>query len=40
MSAEIRKAQKLGIPVKVFTAEGFQEYRGDGEVTDNCLMNE
>ena len=40
MSAEIRKAKELSIPVKVFTAEGFQEYRGDGEVTDNCLMNE
>ena len=39
MSAEIRKAQKLGIPVKVFTAEGFQEYRGDGEVTDNCYTD-
>lgn len=39
MSAEIRKAQRLGIPMKVFPAEGFQRYRGDGKVTDDCLMN-
>ena len=39
MIVEIRKAQELGIPVKVFTAEGFQEYRGDGEITDNCYAD-
>ena len=37
MSAEIKEAQKHGIPVKVFTEEGFKLYTGDGEVTDNCF---
>lgn len=36
MSAEIKEAQKCGIRVLVFTAEGFREYRGTGDMTDNC----
>ena len=39
MSAEIKEAQKYGIPVKVFTEEGFRLYTGDGEVTDNCFAD-
>lgn len=36
MSAEIKEAQKCGIPVLVFTAAGFCEYTGNGDMTDNC----
>lgn len=39
MSTEIRTAKQFGIPVLVFTAEGFREYKGDGEVTDNCYKD-
>ena len=39
MSAEIKEAQKHGIPVKVFTEEGFKLYTGDGEVTDDCFAD-
>ena len=39
MSAEIRKAQELGIPVKVFTATGFRKYTGNGDMTDNCYAD-
>ena len=39
VSAEIKEAQKCGIKVLVFTAAGFREYRGDGEVTDNCYAD-
>ena len=39
MSAEIKEAKMCGIPVLVFTAAGFREYRGDGEVTDNCYAD-
>ena len=36
MSAEIKEAQKCGIPVLVFTAAGFRKYTGIGDMTDNC----
>ena len=36
MSAAIKEAQKCGIPVLVFTAAGFREYTGNGDMTDNC----
>ena len=36
MSAEIKEAQKCGIPVLVFTAAGFRKYTGNGDMTDNC----
>lgn len=39
MSTEIRTAKQLGIPVLVFTAEGFREYTGFGDVTDNCYAD-
>ena len=39
MSAEIKKAQKCGIPVLVFTAEGFRVYTGNGDMTDNCHVD-
>ncbi|MBR1383979.1 MAG: hypothetical protein IJ555_09270 [Ruminococcus sp.] len=39
MSAEIKEAQKCGIPVLVFTAAGFREYRGSGDMTDNCYAD-
>ncbi len=39
MSAEIKEAQKCGIPVLVFTAAGFREYKGAGDMTDNCYAD-
>lgn len=39
MSAEIKEAQKRGIPVLVFTAAGFREYKGTGDMTDNCYTD-
>ncbi len=39
MSAEIKTAKQLGIPVLVFTSAGFREYRGNGEITDNCYKD-
>ena len=39
MSAEIKEAQKCGIKVLVFTAAGFREYRGSGDMTDNCYAD-
>ena len=39
MSAEIKEAQKCGIPILVFTAEGFREYTGNGDMTDNCYSD-
>ena len=39
MSAEIKEAQKYGIPVLVFTAAGFRQYRGNGDTTDNCYAD-
>lgn len=39
MSAEIREAQKCGIPVLVFTAAGFRKYTGNGDMTDNCYAD-
>ena len=39
MSAEIKEAQKCGIPVKVFCAEGVRRYIGNGDMTDNCLAD-
>ena len=39
MSAEIKEAQKCGIPVLVFTSAGFREYRGTGDMTDNCMID-
>ena len=39
MSAEIKEAQKRGIPVLVFTAAGFRQYRGNGDTTDNCYAD-
>lgn len=37
MSAEIKEAKRVGVKVLVFTAEGFQEYRGTGDVTEDCV---
>ena len=37
MSAEIKRARELGIPVLVFTTVGLVPYTGDGEITDNCV---
>lgn len=39
MSAEIKEAQKYGIPVLVFTAAGFRKYTGNGDMTDNCYAD-
>lgn len=39
MSAEIKEAQKCGIPEFVFTAAGFRKYRGNGDMTDNCYAD-
>ena len=39
MSIEIKEAQKCGIKVLVFTAAGFREYRGNGDMTDNCYAD-
>ena len=39
MSAEIKEAQKCGIPVLVFTAAGFREYKGTGDMTDDCYAD-
>ena len=39
MSAEIKEAQKCGIPVLVFTAAGFRKYTGNGDTTDNCYAD-
>lgn len=39
MSAEIKEAQKCGIPVLVFTAAGFRKYTGNGDMTDNCYAD-
>ena len=39
MSAEIKEAQKCGIRVLVFTAAGFREYTGSGDMTDNCYAD-
>lgn len=39
MSAEIKEAQQCGIPVLVFTAAGFREYTGNGDMTDNCYAD-
>ena len=39
MSAEIKEARELGIPVKVFTATGFRKYTGNGDMTDNCYAD-
>ncbi|HRU98042.1 MAG TPA: hypothetical protein P5092_11510 [Ruminococcus sp.] len=39
MSAEIKEAKKCGIPVLVFTAAGFKQYRGNGDMTDNCYAD-
>lgn len=39
MSTEIKTAKRLGISVLVFTDEGFREYRGNGEITDNCYKD-
>lgn len=37
MSAEIKIAQQFGVKVLVFTAEGFWEYKGTGDVTEDCV---
>lgn len=39
MSAEIKEAKKCGIPIFVFTAAGFREYTGNGDMTDNCYAD-
>ena len=39
MSAEIKEAQKCGVPVLVFTAAGFRKYTGNGDMTDNCYAD-
>ncbi len=39
MSAEIKTAKQFGIPVLVFTSAGFREYKGSGDVTDNCYVD-
>lgn len=39
MSAEIKEAQKCGIPALVFTAAGFRKYTGNGDMTDNCYAD-
>lgn len=39
MSAEIKEAQKCGIPVLVFTVAGFRKYTGNGDMTDNCYAD-
>lgn len=39
MSAEIKEAQKCGIRVLVFTAEGFRVYTGNGDMTENCYAD-
>ena len=39
MSTEIKEAQKCGIKVLVFTTAGFREYRGSGDMTDNCYAD-
>jgi hypothetical protein len=39
MSAEIKEAQKYGIPVLVFTAAGLRPYRGNSDTTDNCYVD-
>ncbi len=39
MSAEIKEAQKCGIPMLVFTAAGFRKYIGNGDMTDNCYAD-
>lgn len=39
MSAEIKEAQKCGIKVLMFTAAGFREYIGNGDMTDNCYAD-
>jgi len=39
ISAEIKEAQKCGIPVLVFTAAGFRKYNGNGDMTDNCYAD-
>ena len=39
MSAEIKEAQRLNIPVLLFTAAGFVRYNGNGDVTDNCIAD-
>lgn len=39
MSAEVNEAQKCGIPVLVFTSAGFREYKGAGDMTDNCYAD-
>lgn len=38
MSAEIKEAQRRGIPVLIFAGHGFEPYVGNGDVTDNCFM--
>lgn len=39
MSTEIKTAKQLGIPVLVFTVAGFREYKGNGDMTDNCYAD-
>lgn len=39
MSAEIKEAQRVGVRVLVFTADGFRKYAGNGDVTDNCMKD-
>ncbi|MBQ8921761.1 MAG: DUF4406 domain-containing protein [Oscillospiraceae bacterium] len=39
MSAEIKEAQKCGIPVLVFTVAGFREHKGAGDMADNCYAD-
>ena len=39
MSAEIKEAQRAGVRVLVFTADGFRRYSGTGDVTDNCMKD-
>ena len=39
MSAVIKRAKMLGIPVKVFTTKGFRRYIGTGDMTDNCVID-
>lgn len=39
MSAEIKEAQRRGIPVLIFAGHGFEPYVWNGDVTENCLMD-
>lgn len=39
MSAEIKEAKMLNIPVLLFTVASFVRYNGNGDVTDNCMAD-